>query len=62
MRVIRAERGIYVPQNPESPDKLSVRLVETNIIALVPDDYHLPEDSYTDLGKLKIDKKKEKDA
>ena len=54
MKVIRTKRPLYVPQNPEKPDHNSMRLVQTNLIALVPSDFQLPEDSYMDLGKVKI--------
>lgn len=61
MKVIRAKRGIHVPHNPESPDRNSMRLVQTGLIAIVPEDYPLPKDSYQDLGKLKLENKKSKD-
>lgn len=62
MKVIRASRGIFVPINPEKPDINSVRLLQTGLIALIPDDFSLPKDSYVDLGKFNTQaKKKEKD-
>lgn len=59
MKVIRANRGLYVPNNPEKPDNNSMRLVPTGLVALVPEDFNLPEGSYADLGKFKEKKKKE---
>ena len=56
MKVIRADRGIYVPHDPEKPDHNQMRLLQKGLIALVPDNYVLPEGSYKDLGKLKLDK------
>lgn len=60
MKIIRAERGIYVPHNPEKPDKNSMRLVQNGLLAIVPDEFELPEDSYIDMGKVHLHKKGEK--
>lgn len=58
MRVIRAERNLFVPQNPEKPDKNSMRLVPTGLVALVPDEYKMPEGSFKEIGKVKFSKSK----
>ena len=58
IKVIRAEKNIFVPNNPEKPDKNSMRLVSTGLVALVPDSYALPEGSYQDLGKIQAKKEK----
>lgn len=62
MKVIRAKRGVYVPRNPENPDKNEMRLVQSGLIAIVPDSYILQEGTYQDLGELilKDDNKKTK--
>lgn len=61
MKVIRADRGIYVPHDPEKPDNNQMRLLQKGLVALVPESYVLPEGSYKDLGKLDLNKlKKEK--
>lgn len=61
VRVIRANRTLYVPNNPESKDEFkTVRLVQTGLIALVHNDYKLPADSFTELGKINLDKKSNK--
>lgn len=59
MRIVRAERNIFVPLNPEKPIGSSVRLVESGLIALIPEDYHLPEESYTHVAKVKFESKAE---
>lgn len=61
MRVIRAERNIFVPQNPEQPDKNSMRLVSTGLVALIPECFELPKDAFKDLGKVKIKKSSSKE-
>lgn len=61
MRIIRAKRGIFIPCDPEKPDKNMMRLVQTGLIAIVPDDYALPEDSYSEAYQLVQPKKKSKD-
>lgn len=58
MKVIRAERNIFVPQNPENPDKSMMRLVATGLVALVPKDYELPDGSYQEIGVIKKSSKK----
>ena len=58
MRVIKAERGIYIPADPSHPANGAMRLVQTGIMALIPDDFELPKDAYIDLGKLDIRKDK----
>lgn len=60
MKVIRASRGIYVPHDPEKPDSNSMRLVQSGLLAIIPDDFHLPDDSYKELGELEIKKKDKK--
>lgn len=60
MKIIRASRDIYVPVNPEDPDKNSLRPVHKNLIAIVPEDFLLPEDSYVDLGKFNLKKSEKK--
>lgn len=52
MKVIRAKRQIFVPINPESPERSSMRLVQTGLVALVPSDYVLPADYYVDVCTL----------
>ena len=59
MKLIRAMRDIHVPHNPEKPDVNSFRAVQKGIVALIPDNFKLPKDAYTDLGKVQL--KKEKD-
>lgn len=56
MKLIRASRGIYVPHDPEKPDKNAMRLVQTGLIAIIPDNFVLPEDSYVELQDLHIKK------
>ena len=58
MRVIRAERNLFVPHNPEKPDKNSMRLVPTGLVALVPDEYEMPEGSFKEVGRVKVSKSK----
>lgn len=60
MKVIRAERGVFVPHNPENPDNNSMRLVGKGLLALIPDNFQLPKGSYQDLGKLKLEDQKNK--
>ena len=59
MKVIRAKGHIYVPTNPEKPDTSTMRLVQTGLIALVPDDFQLPKDKFEEVGKVKVNKVKE---
>lgn len=54
MKVIRATKGIHVPVNPENPNHNVMRLVHTGLIALVPKDFKLPEDSYVEVGTVKV--------
>lgn len=62
MKVIRAERLIHVPVDPENPDKSIMRPVHAGLVALVPDNYKLPEGSARELGSFKEKKKgKEKE-
>jgi len=56
MKIIRASRDVYVPVNPEQPDKNSMRLVHKNLLAIIPEEFELPEDSYIDLGKFNLKK------
>ena len=58
MKVIRANRGIFIPQNPENPDMNSMRLVQTGLIAIVPDGFALPKDSFSDVGEFQYTSKK----
>ena len=60
MKIIRAQRGIYVPHNPENPNYDSMRLVAKDILAIVPDGFELPKDAYIDLGKVHLRNKNEK--
>lgn len=60
MKVIRANRVVFVPHDPEKPNNQSMRFVGQGTLALVPDDYELPEGSYQDLGKLKLENVKQK--
>lgn len=61
MKIIRAERGVYVPHDPEKPNNNEMRLLQKGLVALVPSNYALPQDSYKDLGKVDLNKlKKEK--
>lgn len=62
IRLIRAKRNIFVPHDPENPDKNSMRLVQTGLIALVPNNFELPKDYYLDLGKVQVKKDKKLDA
>lgn len=62
MKVIRAKRNIFVPHNPEMPDTNSMRLVQTGLIAIVSDDFQLPEGSHKIIGTVvKIKEKKDKE-
>lgn len=62
MKVIKAQRGIYIPQDPEKPDNNSMRLLAKGVIGLVPTDFMLPSDSYEEVGKVNFQKgKKDKD-
>lgn len=56
MRVIRAMRGIHVPENPENPQGSNFRAVPQGLLCLVPDGYQLPADSYQELVKLDLEK------
>lgn len=63
MKIIRATRDIHVPHNPENPLPNSFKAVQSGLIALVPDDFNLPEDAFIDLGNFligdeKVSKKK----
>lgn len=63
MKIIRAERGIYVPHDPENPDNNSMRAVHAGLIALVPDNFSLPKDYFQDLGRVEVKRlKKDKDS
>lgn len=56
MKVIRAKGPIFVPNDPEKPDNYAMRLVQTGLIALVPEDFHLDKEKYEDIGKVQIKK------
>lgn len=63
MKIIRATRDIHVPHNPENPDTNSFKAVQRGLLALVPEDFNLPSDSFIDLGNVligddKVSKKK----
>lgn len=55
LKVIRAKRGMYVPCDPENPDNNAMRLVQSGLIAIVPEDFVLLEDTYTTVGKVELD-------
>lgn len=57
VKVIRAERAIHVPIDPEKPDSL-YRPVQKGLLALVPEGFNLPKESYIDLGRVEFKKKK----
>lgn len=57
VRVIRAERDIHVPLDPEMKGS-AFRPVKKGILALIPEGFNLPKDAYTDLGKVEFKKKK----
>ena len=56
LKVIRAKEGIYVPSNPEDI-KSVVRLVQKNVLALVPSNYKLDESKYEVVNKVNSKKK-----
>jgi hypothetical protein len=55
MKLIRAKRGIHVPVNPEMSENAVMRPVAMGLVALIHDEFTLPEDSYIDLGKVDPD-------
>lgn len=59
MKVIRAKRGIHIPRNPENPDMNAMQLVQTGLLALIPDDFQLPEDAFAEVGKFTVRKNKD---
>ena len=59
IKAIRANRGINVPLDPEKKDSMT-RVIQKGMLALVPESYELPEDSYIDLGKIDLTEKKKK--
>jgi hypothetical protein len=60
VKVIRAKKALFVPLNPERPDKNAMRLVSAGLVALVPEEFFLPDGSYQDVGHIKTkDNKKD---
>lgn len=57
VRLIRAERDIHVPLDPEMKGS-SFRPVQKGLLALIPEGFNLPKDAYIDLGKVELKKKK----
>lgn len=65
MRIIRAVRDLHIPNDPENPNVNSFRAIQRGIVALVPDNFQLPDGTYQDLGNFKPEKirlGKKKDA
>lgn len=60
MKVIRANKPLFVPTNPEKPDTRSMRLVQTGLVALVPAKYKLPQGAYMDVADVPLAKKASK--
>lgn len=58
MLVIRAKGNIYVPQNPEKPDTSTMRLVQSGLIALVPEDFKIQKEKHELVAKVKVKKEK----
>lgn len=57
MKLIRANKGIYVPADPESKADLNLqamRLVQTGLVALIPDNFNLPEDSHKVISSFQV--------
>lgn len=52
MKIVKALRGLYIPSNPETPDMRSLRLIPRGTLAVIPDDFKLPEGSYEDVNDL----------
>lgn len=61
MKIIRANRGLYIPVDPENKESV-VRLVNPGLIALIPDDFQLPKGSYKELAKVNVKKDKNNQA
>lgn len=59
MLVIRAKGNIYVPQNPEKPDTSTMRLVQSGLVALVPDNFKIQKEKHQVLSKVKLSKDKD---
>ena len=58
MILVQAKRPIYVPANPHNPKFSTMRLVQTGLVALVPQDHGLPEGSFE---VVRVKKRKKED-
>ena len=58
MKLIRAKRGIHIPVDPEMSENAVMRPVSMGLVALIHDNFTLPEDSYVELANIEVDKMK----
>lgn len=58
MKLIRAKRGIHIPVDPEMSENAVMRPVSIGLVALIHDNFTLPEDSYVELANIEVDKMK----